>query len=62
MGINKPRFYYLLQEDGSRIALEDSSGFILLEDQVIGCTTASPWMSRALMILMFIFVFSGLHL
>lgn len=54
MGINKPRFYYLLQEDGFRIELEDGSGFILLEDQTIGCRT-SPWTSVALSILVFIF-------
>lgn len=59
MGINKPRYYYLLDEDGFRIELEDGSGFILLEDQVIGCRV-SPWTSTALSIL--IFLFAGLYL
>lgn len=59
MGINKPELAYLLNEDGFRIELEDGSGFILLEDQTIGCRT-SPWQSVALSIL--IFVFAGLYL
>lgn len=53
MGVNKPKYYYLLNEDGSKIELEDGSGYILLEDQVIGCRV-SPWMSGPLMFLIFL--------
>lgn len=54
MSVNKPSIAYLLDEDGFRIELEDGSGFILLEDQVIGCRV-SPWMSTALSLLIFFF-------
>lgn len=33
---------YLLQEDGFKISLEDSSGFIILEDTVFGRITQTP--------------------
>ena len=47
-----PEVLYLLQENGDRIALEDGSGWILLEDQDIG-HTSSPWKSRGSVFLLF---------
>ena len=47
-----PEFRYLLTESGERIELEDGSGYLLLEDQVIG-HTSSPWKSRGSVFLLF---------
>ena len=47
-----PEPAYLLQENGDRIALEDGSGWLLLEDQVIG-KASSPWKSRGSVFLLF---------
>ena len=47
-----PEYKYLLQENGDRIALEDGSGWLLLEDQIIG-KTSSPWKSKGSVFLLF---------
>lgn len=47
-----PEHKYLLTESGERIALEDGSGWILLEDQDIG-HTSSPWKSKGSVFLLF---------
>ena len=48
----QPELKYLLQENGDRIELEDGSGYILLEDQLIG-HTSSPWKSKGAVFLLF---------
>lgn len=48
----QPEYKYLLTESGERIELEDGSGYILLEDQVIG-KTSSPWKSKGAVFLLF---------
>jgi len=50
-----PEPAYLLTEDGEKIALEDGSGYILLEDQLIG-ETSSPWKSQGSVFLLFVVV------
>ena len=58
MGINKPTYAYLLQENGYKIHLEDGndlfdaqgSGHILLEQQSIGCEM-NPLMASILLFL-----------
>jgi len=50
-----PEFRYLLTESGERIELEDGSGYILLEDQLIG-ETPSPWKSKGSVFLFFVIV------
>ena len=47
-----PEAKYILQENGDRIALEDGSGWLLLEDQDIG-HTSSPWKSKGSVFLLF---------
>ena len=49
---DRPEIRYLLQENGDRIELEDGSGYILLEDQLIG-HTSSPWKSKGSVFLLF---------
>ena len=49
-----PEYKYLLTEAGERIELDDGSGYILLEDQLIG-KTSSPWKSKGSVFLMFMF-------
>jgi len=47
-----PEFRYLLTESGERIELEDGSGYILLEDQLIG-ETSTPWKSKGSVFVLF---------
>ena len=48
----QPEYKYLLTESGEKIALEDGSGYILLENQDIG-KTSSPWKSKGSVFLLF---------
>lgn len=41
---DRPKANYILQENGDLIALEDGTGYLLMENQVVG-STSSPWLS-----------------